>query len=122
MIIQKIFAHIVRIISSLLRCSRSGSSSSEEGKGPGVWEHLYTFGPRVLVVRDGKLLRLTGIFSVIITYGEKGELESCNFFLLTREPGDETYFGREAQLKCQELCPRPDYSNPMFTDGSTSFG
>lgn len=84
--------------------------------------YLSLLGPRVLVLRDGKLLRLTGVFSVTIVKDERGEVRSCKPFLLTLQTGDQTYFCGAAQRKYRELYPPQDRGEPMFTDGEVSFG
>lgn len=119
MILQKILALFVQITSRLMRC---GSDSSPIGEGLVSHNHLSLLGPRVLVLRDGKLLRLTGVFSVTIVKDERDRVRSCKPFLLTRQNGDQTYFGDAAQRKYQELYPQQDRGEPMFTDGEVSFG
>jgi len=124
MIFQKILAFLVRTTSKLLRCqSDSSYAGSGEAKGPVTHNYFYGFGPRVLALRDGKLLRLTGVFAVIAVYGKEGRLESCMPFLSTLRTEDRLYFGEAAQAKYRELYPRRDRGEPMFSDDTgVSFG
>lgn len=129
MIFQKLLAFAARRISSLFRLTHMYNPYTDaNGKELVNEDHLST-GPRLLVIRNGKVLRLCGLFNIVIVAERSGDdyrakpIVSCHFFYFTIQPGDEVCIGKSALRKYNELNPPQPYHEPMFQDGSgCSFG
>jgi hypothetical protein len=126
MIIQRLIAPAVKGLSRLLRNSSgtftcSGELADGTKHSVSTESHFYRFGPRILVIRDGQVQRLTGLFAIVTKY-ENGVLTRCLPALFDLEGGDELHL-TGVQRKYRALNPPLLDREPMFRDGDgTCFG
>ncbi|HEY0907723.1 MAG TPA: hypothetical protein VGE35_00030 [Candidatus Paceibacterota bacterium] len=97
-----IFLFTCQLISAVFRITssewRPGSENAASAR-----DYFSLIGPRMLMVRDETVVRLTGVFTVIALFDESGKLISCRPAYFMQKRGDTVIFGPRVQTEYRRL-------------------
>ncbi len=99
MFFQKLFGHFCRVTTRFFRLETSGTSWSGQIHKNGAgseWSYFNYFGPKMLIIRNGRIQYLMGSFTIRVEYDsedQKGRILGCKPVFMMRKKSDRVIFG-----------------------------